>query len=162
MEADTLISFNHTIEALRQYADTLRQRYQNKLTEDDHVASGNLLRSVEYRVDAGSKSIEISLNLEDYWKYVESGTKPHFPPISAILQWIKVKPVIPSRTYNGKLPTQEQLAFLIARKISEKGTEGTNDLEQSRDELDGALDEILEQSITQDVNECLDRILVLG
>jgi len=158
MEADTLISFNHTIEALRQYADTLRQRYQNKLTEDDHVASGNLLRSVEYRVNAGSKSIEINLNLEDYWKYVESGTKPQ----SAILQWIKVKPVIPSRTYNGKLPTQEQLAFLIARKISEKGTEGTNDLEQSRDELDGTLDEILEQSITQDVNECLDRILVLG
>jgi hypothetical protein len=48
--------------------------------------------------------LTISLNLQDYWKYVEDGTRPHFPPIEDILQWIKVKPVLP-RKRKGKLPT---------------------------------------------------------
>lgn len=156
---DELLSFNHTIEALKKYSEDLRQRYQSQLTDDDHIATGNLLKSVTYHIEAQSKQIEISFNLENYWKYVEDDTRPHFPPISAILEWVKVKPVLPSKTYNGKLPTQKQLAFLIARKISEVGTKGTHDLETVRDEADDSLDRILGEAVTQDVNECLDKLL---
>lgn len=159
---DELITFKHTYEALQRYAEILKTQYQQKLVENGHVASGNLMRSVQYHIDTNNKSIDISLNLEECWKWVEDDTRPHFPPIKAILEWIKVKPVIPSQTYNGKLPTQEQLAFLIARKISQVGTKGTNDLEKSRDETDMTLDQILDESLTADVNESLDNILALG
>ena len=76
------------------------------------------------------KYLTISLNLQYYWKYVEDGTKPHFPPVEDILQWIKVKPVLP-RKNNGKLPTQKQLAYLISRKISKVGTKAYKPLNKA-------------------------------
>lgn len=84
-------------------------------------ASGKLSNSITGLVKQNDKYINISIQLEDYWKYVENGTKPHFPPIDKIRQWIKVKPVLPRATDN-KLPTQNQLAYLISRKISKVGT----------------------------------------
>lgn len=162
METQALISFKHTYEALQKYAELLKQRYQDKLVMEDHVASGDLLRRMQYNITINDRSIDISLNLESYWKWLEDGTKPHFPPVSAILEWIKVKPILPAQTYNGKLPTQEQLAYLIARKISEKGTEPSHDLEESRSEMDPELDMILDTALTLDINESLDNILALG
>lgn len=84
-------------------------------------ASGKLSNSITGLVKQNDKYINISIQLEDYWKYVENGTKPHFPPIDKIRQWIKVKPVLPRAT-DDKLPTQNQLAYLISRKISKVGT----------------------------------------
>lgn len=48
---------------------------------------------------------------------VELGTKPHFPPVAALRDWVEAKlGVDPSES--------DQVAFLVARKISIKGTEG--------------------------------------
>ena len=65
------------------------------------------------------------MSFADYWKWAEYGRKPgKFPPIEKIKEWIKVKPILPRPT-DGKLPTENQLAFLIARKIATKGTKGS-------------------------------------
>lgn len=95
---------------------------KNKLTANDSNASGNLAKSIRGIVKQNGKYIVISIQLEDYWKYIENGTKPHFPPVDAIKKWISVKPVLPRPLKSGKLPTSNQLAFLIARKISRVGT----------------------------------------
>lgn len=84
-------------------------------------ASGTLSNSITGLVKQNDKYINISIQLEDYWKYIEYGSKPHFPPIDKIREWIKVKPVLP-QPINGKLPTENQLAYLISRKISKVGT----------------------------------------
>lgn len=84
-------------------------------------ASGTLSNSITGLVKQNDKYITISIQLEDYWKYIEYGSKPHFPPIDKIREWIKVKPVLP-QPINGKLPTENQLAYLISRKISKVGT----------------------------------------
>ena len=126
-----LINLNNVMEVLEQYAQEVRNRYQDRLIQDDRIASGDLLNSVEYQVVRNGMTYEVQLRLEDYWKYVEYGTKPHFPPMDKILEWIRVKPVLPRPNENGDLPTPQQLAFLIARSISEHGTEGTEDLEET-------------------------------
>lgn len=95
---------------------------KNKLTANDSNASGNLAKSIRGIVKQNGKYIVISIQLEDYWKYIENGTKPHFPPVDAIKKWISVKPILPRPLKSGKLPTANQLAFLIARKISRVGT----------------------------------------
>lgn len=94
---------------------------KNKLTANGSNASGNLAKSIRGIVKQNGKYIVISIQLEDYWKYIENGTKPHFPPVDAIKKWISVKPVLPRPLKSGKLPTANQLAFLIARKISKVG-----------------------------------------
>lgn len=98
-----------------------------------HNASGNLLSSLTAKVNFDDTKYEIVIEGADYGKYLEEGTKPHFPPIEAILQWIRIKPILP-QPYNGKLPTEKQLAFLIGRKISKVGTEGTHLFEKIIDQ----------------------------
>lgn len=50
-----------------------------------------------------------------YGGAVRGGTRPHFPPPSALYDWVMVKLGIP-------MPAARGVAFLIARKISEVGT----------------------------------------
>ena len=95
---------------------------KNRLTANKTNASGTLSNSIRGIVKQNGKYIVISIQLEDYYQFVENGRKAgKYPPLSAIRKWISVKPVLPRPTKSGKLPTQNQLAFLIARKISKVG-----------------------------------------
>lgn len=106
---------------IQQLLQQFIQAVREDLAQQNINASSKLSKSLKSVVKQKGKWIEISISLEDYWKYVEYGTRPHFPPIQAIRKWIDVKPVLP-RPMKGKLPTPDQLAFLIARKISRVGT----------------------------------------
>lgn len=46
---------------------------------------------------------------------VEIGTRPHFPPVAALEDWVMKKLGVPEREAHG-------VAFLVARKISRTGT----------------------------------------
>lgn len=113
------------ITKIEELATNLVNSYRQKIKNTGHRASGALGDSLTAKIFANDDSVVVTIDGEEYAKYLEDGTKPHFPPVDAILQWIRVKPVIP-RAINGKLPTEQQLAFLIGRKISEKGTPATN------------------------------------
>ena len=135
---------------LEEYAIEVRNKYQDNLIISDSLASGKLLNSVEYIIEKDNIQISVSLKLEDYWKYVEYDTKPHFPPVDKILEWIKVKPVLPDNRF-GKLPTPEQLAFLIGRKISLEGTTGTKDLHNAISDVNEAFLARIEEAISKDI-----------
>lgn len=160
METGTLIDFSNTIRVLEDYRNAVISIYKSNLSNDDHIASGKLINNISYLIQKDTRQVEVSLMLEDYWKYVENDTKPHWPPISKILEWIKVKPVIPSQTYNGKLPTEKQLAFLIARKISEVGTKGTHDLQETLQQVNSMYEVKLGEAISQDLNTAMTAIMM--
>ena len=108
---------------IKKITDDFVVELKNKLTANDSNASGTLSNSIRGIVKQNGKYIVISIQLEDYYQFVENGRKAgKYPPLSAIRKWISVKPVLPRPTKSGKLPTQNQLAFLIARKISKVGT----------------------------------------
>lgn len=143
---------------LEEYAIEVRNLYQDILITEDKIASGELLNNVEYIIEKDDRQIEVSLKLEDYWKYVEYGREPgKFPPPDKIMEWIKVKPVLP-RQKNGKLPTPQQLSFLIGRKISEEEIEATNALQHTIREINYQFEERIEQAIIADVGNMLDTI----
>lgn len=114
--------------SINQIASNFLAIYKQQL--QNNKTTGSLANTASYMTKFDGRYLTISLNLQDYWKYVEDGTKPHFPPIEDILQWIKVKPVLP-RKRNGKLPTQKQLAYLISRKISKVGTKAYKPLNKA-------------------------------
>lgn len=76
------------------------------------------------------------------------------------MNWIKIKPVLPRPDKNGKLPTQQQLAFLIARKISREGTPAYMNYNQTIDELNKWIDRKLDEALTQDLEEDIDFIFI--
>lgn len=162
---EELIKWEHTYQALRDYAETVIQTYKDNLYINDHIATGALVSTIDYVIELGPNNVEVTLRLEDYWKYIEYNTKPHFPPYNAILDWVKVKfkGNLPT-TYSGKLPSQEtlekQFAYLTQQKIGREGTTGTHTLQDTIDEINSQFEAIINQAIEQDVNEGITTILL--
>lgn len=108
---------------LQDLVDTIADIYRSELSNSS--ATGNL-QNFQTIIDINDTTFSVSFELADYWKYVEYGRRPgKMPPIDAIEQWVKVKPVVPN-AINGRVPDTRQLAFLIARKIGREGIEPKN------------------------------------
>lgn len=112
------------------------------------VGTSNLADTATYTVEWKGDLFEVYFNLQDYWKYVENGTRPHFPPVSAIEKWITAKRIIP-RAYNGKVPTTKQLAYVISRSIGQKGTQAKHYLSDTLKECDNLISLIAEELSNQ-------------
>ena len=155
------MEFKNVVQFLNDFGKELADKYQRKLVNDDAVSSGKLLNSIKYIFKKNNTSFEISMEMAEYWKYVENGRKSgKFPPISAIRESAKATPVMP-RPYNGKLPTENQLAFLISRSIAKKGIRPKPIFKDSIDDLMQYLENGLEDAFTKDVEAEMDKITVL-
>lgn len=151
MEDDILLHI------LQQYGNLIIDSYRRKLNEGGSNATGLLGNSLSTTVNAEDGIYEVLLNIQEYWKYLEYGRLPgSFPNIDAIRKWIQVKPVLPTPDRNGKIPTIEQLTFLISRKIAEKGIEPRYYLNNTLDEIDLTP---LEEGITKSLAKQLDNEL---
>ena len=138
-----LVNLENLQRVLEEFAVEVRNLYQDNLIRHDRIASGDLLNSVECGVEYDGKAYNVTLTLEEYWKYIEEGVRgtnnpnspynnPGWKAYPFIYKWIEVKPVIP-RPSKGKLPSQKSLAYLITRSIREKGTEGSHDLKDAKE-----------------------------
>lgn len=157
-----LIDFKNLSEALNDYAVDVRNLYQDKLILNDRIASGDLLNSCEAYVEVNGTAYEVKMRLQDYWRHIEMDTEPHFPPPSALMRWIEMKPVIP-RGDMARLPRPVQikrLAFLIGRKIAVFGTEGKPLLTDSVQEMNEKYKQRIADALGIDVQEYLHRILL--
>lgn len=170
------LAFYGLQEVLEEYGRTVANLYQDKLISDDKIASGNLLNSVDFLVLRQGQKIWVELHLEEYWKYVENGSKPHWPPVDKLVEWIKIKPVLPTpmtitRRWNTKkygprekqvqiLPTPQQLAFLIGRKISEKGIEPGYQLKQTLEEVNAEYEQKIRDAAQSDIEKAVDYIFI--
>jgi len=98
------------------------------------VASGTLEKSLAYRLKIKGKSIDISIyakgKASQYFLARENGRRPgKQPPVSAILEWMRIKPIRLRDKESGKIKKsteslKKQVAFLIARKIGRDGIKG--------------------------------------
>lgn len=119
---------NLDLEPIKGIVNQIVTLYRKELQDKGINASSALSNSASAIVDLNGTTLTVSLQLEDYWKYVEYGRGPgKMPPVDKIADWIKIKPVIPN-PINGKVPDTKQLAFLIARKIGREGIEARKPL----------------------------------
>lgn len=132
-----LIDWTELQQVLQEYADEAQEMYKYQISIGGKNASRKLIDNVTSQVVVKETSYVVTLKLQDYWKYIESGRKAgKFPPVGAIMRWIEVKPIIPRPNEFGRIPTPNQLAFLIGRKIKEEGIEPYPALKTTREELD--------------------------
>lgn len=170
-----ILAFWHLQEALEEIGKEVIKVYKEKLMQPDangwnRVASSQLINNLKYLVVRDDREIWIELHLEDYWKYIEYGTQPHWPPFKdeerGILRWVKVRNILPrgvntSLPRGGKLDTYyKQSAYLIAKHISEEGTPAYMNYNQTIDSLNKWIDRKIDEAITQDLEEDIDFILV--
>lgn len=149
---DQLIDFSNLEAVLRDYADYFHNRYEQELIAHDRHASGALIESIRTRVQVGSDAYTVTVTLRDYWKYIENDTRPHWPPREAILRWVEIKPTIPRPyTLDGREISAKSLAYLVGRKIAEKGTTGTHDMATAKEQTMDAFRQRLRQAVGHDV-----------
>ena len=111
----------------------------------------------------------VKMNLEDYWKYIEYGTKGWFtgntsrkmPPVSKILEWVQIKHVTPRPDAHNRIPSPQSLAFLIARNIRNFGTKGRADLTEAKMTTEAAWREKLEVALGHDLEHYIRKVLVV-
>lgn len=158
--AEELVTLDNLYAVLEEYGEAVAEQYKSNLARDRRPTQPDSLRnSIRTHVEVDGHAYLVEMDLNDYWKWIEHGTKGRqtgnptrkFPPKSALLNWIQVKPVIPRPGDNGKIPTPEQLAFLIGRKIREYGTEGRPSLGDAKETTWNAWRERIEEALRTDM-----------
>lgn len=112
---------------------------------------------IKFVMNVNGNFYEIEFNAPAYWKYANSGRPPgKMPPVNVIADWVKRRNITPYALKNGKLPTTDQLAFMIARKIGAEGYDGIHFLEKSIDEQKSYWDDKISEAISNDIIAELD------
>ena len=158
MEKD--LNFFNLEKALNSFIDDFIRTYKTLLLRDGKKASGNLIASLKpVSIKFQNNKIEADISIASYWKYVEYGRKPgKFPPIDKILNWIRIKPVLP-RPRNGlKPPTEPQLAFLISRKIAREGIEPGNQFKEALNIVWMRHSNDISEAVSKDIESEIDLI----
>lgn len=146
-----MIEFNNLRAALELFAQEFVNSYQDELLDADANASGELFNTLSTDIVIDDRHFEVRLNIQEYWKYIEYGRKPgKWPPVDAIRKWVEIKPVLPS-AYNGKVPTTEQLAFLIGRKIAREGIQPRPLLQNTKDKVIPKYEEVIRDALEEDI-----------
>lgn len=101
---------------LKEELEQIKKELIDKHNELGMKASGNWEQSLSVEIDS-SRGV---ITGEPYTDQLISGREPgKFPPIALIEDWIKAKGITPDESDI----TISSLAFLIARKIANEGTE---------------------------------------
>lgn len=115
------------------YRNEVVSLLKQRLEQQGRKASGRLLKSIKTKMKIEGDDITIYLISVDYLKQTTDGRPPTKKDGDGIVQkkilkWIKDKHILPTPRKDKKgetyLPTQKQLAYLIARKIHKEGYEG--------------------------------------
>lgn len=116
------IQWTSLYKVLEEYGKYFIDLARADLGRNRSYASGKLGDEMKTDVQIYDDHFEVNIILQNYWKYVEKGRRPgKFPPPNVLEDWIRIKPVNKYPSTNGKIPTDQQLAFLIGRKIATKG-----------------------------------------
>ena len=120
--------------------------YRNKMDQAGYDKNGELYNFKEI-VEYKGNLFELSVLVPNYFPFAENGRRPgKFPPPDAILKWVQFKRLVPRPGRDGKVPSTNQLVYLISRKIATKGTEGKHLFEKTLDDpnLDNIADKLVE------------------
>lgn len=168
---DELIDYSEVAAVLADLAKDIEQGYKDTLLQDRHYTTlgseQRLIDSVKTRVEVGEHSYEVVMDLNSYWKYLENGTAPHWPPREAILNWIRIKPVLPYPDSLGRRPSENQLAYLISRAMAgfspnpniKGGTKASHGLQRTKDSIIPMYAERLSAALGHDVERYIRKVL---
>lgn len=129
-------------EALAMYGDEFVMVLRDLIKEDDLVASGNLLNSIELDLDQN----EVNILAAEYFEHVDQGRPPGDPPpLNEILQWTDLKGI------------EREAAFPIAKHIGKFGVPAHNLIQRAMKRTNDDLKEKLEEKGAEGIQQFLNK-----
>jgi hypothetical protein len=127
------MAFENLKKELEIFGDEYIKELTIQLIQLDKVATGSLLRSLDYEIiEKVEGQFEVIIKALDYLKFVDEGRRPgKQPPLKPILSWVKTRN-IRFKNKNGQgFLKNEQTAFIIRRSIGQKGIKKTDVLKKT-------------------------------
>lgn len=141
-----------TEKVLKEWAPIFEDVYKRKLEQSEDT--GALINSISVSTKVNGNDFIISMTLEDYWKYIEYGRQPgSFPPVDKLVSWVerKIPNPNPIPSQNNRIPTPNQIAYLVGRKIFEQGIEAKPYLQETIDEIKDVFIDDLKVALAEDI-----------
>lgn len=146
---------------LERFADRVIELARENLTSNGTNASNELYNSMEKIIEIGEDHYSVKISLADYYEYVERGRGPgKFPPPPAIRKWVEIKPVSPYPGADGRIPSVDQLTFLIGRKIAREGTEPQPFLTPAKEETLREFSQAIDDAIAADIDAFIEEAVL--
>ena len=151
------MNWNNLKKCLEEYSMYLLQASRNNMP-----TYYELKDKIKFVMNVNGNFYEIIFDAPAYWKYANDGRRPgKMPPVNVIADWVKRRNITPYALKNGKLPTTDQFAFMIANAIARDGTKfhgptGIHFLEKSIDEQKSYWDDKISEAISNDIIAELD------
>lgn len=155
MEQIELVNF---AKVLNDFSIELQREYTNELVFKDKLSSRNLLESVEViTIKKDNTHYQVVFRALDYWKYIEEGSvyTTKRPPFQAILNWVRMKPIIPIPNEKGYVPTEKGLAYIIREHIFKHGIKANPILEDTVNSLFNEYKELFVEAIKKDMTKTI-------
>lgn len=141
---------------IRNICEQIAQVYRDKMSNAGYDPNGELMKFT-WVTEYNGNLFQLYFNLPNYFPFSEYGRRPgKFPPPDEILKWIQFKRIVPS-SHSGKIPTTNQLIYLISRKIALKGTQGKHLLQQTIDATYDTLVDRLVEVIADNIEKELEK-----
>ena len=127
---------------------------ETNIINADMIATRELADTIEVTsFYKNEKNFKVILRGVDYINMIEDGRRAgKMPPLRAILNWIEIKPILPRPEYDREI-TNNQLAFLIARKIGNEGVPGKKLISKTLDEMLDTYRPLLKEAILKDIEK---------
>ena len=145
--------------AMKDLGEEVVKELIKQLLKADKKASGNLIRSIDYRLIEATDEFLLTISADSYLAIIDQGRRKGAkqPPTSAIIPWMK-KRGIKGRDKKGRFITDKSTAFLIARSIKRNGIKPTNVIRKTIDEIYSKKMNLLEKAAIKDIEMFIDKI----
>jgi hypothetical protein len=154
---DNMKELDKAIEIL---GEDLVLKLREALRNANKNSSGNLIKSVDYKIIKRADETILQILAADYLQYVDEGRKPgKFPPLKALDKWIVRRGIAP-RDKKGKFISRASVKFLIARSIAKNGIKGIHVVRKTIDEVYSKKQELIAEAVSSDIETMIDKIII--
>ena len=141
-------------ELYKELGDELKKNLIQELRRTKVIASGDLLKSIQFTVEPTDDGGIVVLNGNDYITYIDKGRKPgKYAPTSALKEWIRAKGIA---TDEAKVTA---IAFAINNKIKKKGIKARPVLETTFNQNLPLYNKIIDDNLNKDLDKYLNEKL---
>lgn len=125
------------------------------LAENDKQVTGNLIRSLDFKVIQQVDGLFLQILAAPYFKFVDEGRKPgKMPPVKPIQKWSERKGI----KFNKM--SSRQTAFVIARSIGKKGIRPLNITNRLIQNIMKNKETLIKAGAVKDIEELINKTFI--
>ena len=125
------------------------------LAENDKQVTGNLIKSLDFKIIKGVDGLLLEILAAPYFQYVDKGRRPgKRPPSGPIKKWVERRGIV------IKGQNSAQTAFVIARSIGLKGIKPLNITDKLTQNIIKNKETIIKAGAIKDIEELIDKLVL--